>query len=590
MALVNIKIEGKSYQVDSSLTVLEACRKCGYNVPSLCSFHHGRCSLASCRVCLVEVVGARGLVASCAAPVTEGMEIIISSQKATDARRNSVELILSNHEKNCLQCPKNGKCELLEVSKMVGAREGKFIGQQTKATYDEVAPGIVRNTGKCILCGRCIETCKELQGIGILGFEKRGFKTFVGPAENRSFANSPCMQCGQCVLVCPTGALMEHDEIHLVDEAKRQGKFVVCQVAPAVRSAIAEEFDEKIGTNGTKKMIAALHRLGFNRVFDVNFGADLTIMEEGYELLHRIKNGGVLPQITSCSPGWINYMEYFYPEVIPNMSTCKSPHQMQGAITKTYFAKVHNLDPKDIFVVSIMPCTAKKFEKSRPEMEVDGIRDVDAVLTTRELARMIKRAGINWKRLPEDEEFDQDLLGEYSGAGVIFGVTGGVMEAALRTAYFVLTGKEHEKIAFEAVRGLEGIKEATIDINGLPVKVAVCSGMKNAKVLLDQVKEGQSPYHFIEIMGCPGGCINGGGQPYVKPMFLPNEDDNILETYRQKRASVLYSEDERQVVRQSHNNKDIQKLYRDFLGEPLSELSEKLLHTHYNANREKFPR
>ena len=589
MALVNIKIEGKSYQVDSSLTVLEACRKCGYNIPSLCSFHHGRCSLASCRVCLVEVVGARGLVASCAAPVTEGMEIIISSQKATDARRNSVELLLSNHQKNCLQCPKNGQCELLEVSKMVGARDGKFIGQQTEATLDEVAPGIIRNSGKCILCGRCIETCKDLQGIGILGFEKRGFKTFVAPAQNRSFANSPCMQCGQCVLVCPTGALMEHDEIHLVDEAKRQGKFVVCQVAPAVRSAIAEEFGEKIGTNGTKKMIAALHRLGFNRVFDVNFGADLTIMEEGYELLHRIKNGGVLPQITSCSPGWINYMEYFYPEVIPNMSSCKSPHQMQGAITKTYFAKVHNLDPKDIFVVSIMPCTAKKFEKSRSEMEVDGIRDVDAVLTTRELGRMIKRAGINWKLLPEDEEFDQDLLGEYSGAGVIFGVTGGVMEAALRTAYFALTGKEHEKIAFEAVRGLEGIKEATININGLDVKVAVCSGMKNAKVLLDQVKAGKSPYHFIEIMGCPGGCINGGGQPYVKPMFLPNEDDDILETYRAKRASVLYSEDERQKVRQSHNNPDIQKLYKDFLGEPLSELSHKLLHTHYNGKRERFP-
>ena len=589
MALVNIKIEGKSYQVDSSLTILEACRKCGYNIPSLCSFHHGRCSLASCRVCLVEVVGARGLVASCAAPVSEGMEIIISSQKATDARRNSVELLLSNHQKNCLQCPKNGQCELLEVSKMVGARDGKFIGKQTEATIDEVAPGIIRNSGKCILCGRCIETCKDLQGIGILGFEKRGFKTIVAPAQNRSFAHSPCMQCGQCVLVCPTGALMEHDEIHLVDEAKRQGKYIVCQVAPAVRSAIAEEFGEKIGTNGTKKMIAALHRLGFNRVFDVNFGADLTIMEEGYELLHRIKNGGVLPQITSCSPGWINYMEYFYPEVIPNMSSCKSPHQMQGAITKTYFAKTHNIDPKDIFVVSIMPCTAKKFEKSRSEMEVDGIRDVDAVLTTRELGRMIKRAGINWKLLPEDEEFDQDLLGEYSGAGVIFGVTGGVMEAALRTAYFVLTGKEHEKIAFEAVRGLEGIKEATIDINGLAVKVAVCSGMKNAKVLLDQIKAGKSPYHFIEIMGCPGGCINGGGQPYVKPMFLPNEDDNILETYRAKRASVLYSEDERQVVRQSHNNKDIQKLYKDFLGEPLSELSHKLLHTHYNSKREKFP-
>lgn len=590
MALVNIKIEGKSYQVDSSLTVLEACRKCGYNIPSLCSFHKGRCSLASCRVCLVEVVGARGLVASCAAPVSEGMEIIISSQKAIDARRNSVELILSNHQKNCLQCPKNGQCELLEVSKMVGARDGKFIGVQTPATIDEVAPGIIRNSGKCILCGRCIETCKELQGIGILGFEKRGFKTFVAPAENRSFAKSPCMQCGQCVLVCPTGALMEHDEIHLVDEAKRQGKFIVCQVAPAVRSAIAEEFGEKIGTNGTKKMIAALHRLGFNRVFDVNFGADLTIMEEGYELIERIKKGGVLPQITSCSPGWINYMEYFYLEVIPNMSTCKSPHQMQGAITKSYFAKVHNLDPKDIFVVSIMPCTAKKFEKSRPEMEVDGIRDVDAVLTTRELGRLIKRAGINWKLLPENEEFDQDLLGEYSGAGVIFGVTGGVMEAALRTAYFVLTGKEHEKIAFEAVRGLEGIKEASIDINGTTINVAVCSGMKNAKVLLEDVKAGKSKYHFIEIMGCPGGCINGGGQPYVKPMFLPNEDDDILETYRAKRASVLYSEDERQKVRQSHNNPDIQKLYKDYLGEPLSELSEKLLHTHYNANREKFPR
>ena len=337
-------------------------------------------------------------------------------------------------------------------------------------------------------------------------------------------------------------------------------------------------------------MIAALHRLGFNRVFDVNFGADLTIMEEGYELIERIKKGGVLPQITSCSPGWVNYMEYFYPEVIPNMSTCKSPHQMQGAITKSYFAKVHNLDPKDIFVVSIMPCTAKKFEKSRPEMEVNGIRDVDAVLTTRELGRMIKRSGINWKLLPENEEFDQDLLGEYSGAGVIFGVTGGVMEAALRTAYFVLTGKEHEKIAFEAVRGLEGIKEASIDINGTTINVAVCSGMKNAKVLLDDVKDGKSKYHFIEIMGCPGGCINGGGQPYVKPMFLPNEDDNILETYRAKRASVLYSEDERQKVRQSHNNPDIQKLYKDYLGEPLSELSEKLLHTHYNANREKFPR
>ena len=589
MALVNIKIEGKSYQVEDSLTVLEACRKCGYNIPSLCSFMDGRCSLASCRVCLVEVKGARGLVASCAYPVNEGMEISISSPKATAARRTSVELLLSNHQKNCLQCEKNGKCELLEVSKMVGARNGKYLGVQTKATLDEVAPGLVRNTGKCILCGRCIETCKQLQGIGILGFENRGFKTIVSPAQNRSFANSPCMQCGQCVLVCPTGALMEHSEIDKVDQAFKDGKFVVCQVAPAVRAAIAEEFGEKIGTNGTGKMIAALHRLGFNRVFDVNFGADLTIMEEGNELIHRIKNGGVLPQITSCSPGWINYMEYYYSDIIPHVSTCKSPHTMQGAITKSYFAETHNIDPKDIYVVSIMPCTAKKYEKSRKEMEVNGVRDVDAVLTTREIARMIKRVGINWSKLPEDEQFDQDLLGQYSGAGVIFGVTGGVMEAALRTAYNVLTGKEYGPIVFDNVRGLAGVREASVDVDGTILKVAIASGMANAKILLDEVRNGTSPYAFIEIMGCPGGCINGGGQPYVKPMFLPNEDDNILETYKQKRASVLYSEDERQVVRQSHNNPDIIALYKNYLGHPLSERAEELLHTHYEAHRERFP-
>ena len=589
MALVNIKIEGKSYQVEDSLTVLEACRKCGYNIPSLCSFMDGRCSLASCRVCLVEVKGARGLVASCAYPVNEGMEISISSPKATAARRTSVELLLSNHQKNCLQCEKNGKCELLEVAKMVGARNGKYLGVQTKATLDEVAPGLVRNTGKCILCGRCIETCKQLQGIGILGFENRGFKTIVSPAQNRSFADSPCMQCGQCVLVCPTGALMEHSEIDKVDQAFKDGKFVVCQVAPAVRAAIAEEFGEKIGTNGTGKMIAALHRLGFNRVFDVNFGADLTIMEEGNELIHRIKNGGVLPQITSCSPGWINYMEYYYSDIIPHISTCKSPHTMQGAITKSYFAETHNIDPKDIYVVSIMPCTAKKYEKSRKEMEVNGVRDVDAVLTTREIARMIKRVGINWSKLPEDEQFDQDLLGQYSGAGVIFGVTGGVMEAALRTAYNVLTGKEYGPIVFDNVRGLAGVREASVDVDGTILKVAIASGMANAKILLDEVRNGTSPYAFIEIMGCPGGCINGGGQPYVKPMFLPNEDDDILETYKQKRASVLYSEDERQVVRQSHNNPDIIALYKNYLGHPLSERAEELLHTHYEAHRERFP-
>ena len=585
MALVNIKIEGQSYQVDSSLTVLEACKKCGYNIPSLCAFNHGKCSLASCRVCLVEVKGARGLVASCAAPVSEGMEITISSAKATEARRASVELILSNHHKNCLQCPKNGHCELLAVAEMVGARDGMFEGEQTPATVDELAPGLIRDTGKCILCGRCIERCKEAQGISILGFENRGFKTIVAPVQNRSFAESPCLQCGQCVNVCPTGALMEHSEIDKVDAAFKAGKFVVVQTAPAVRAAIAEEFGEPIGTTGTGKMVAALHRLGFHRVFDTNFAADLTIMEEAHELLVRItKKTAPLPQITSCSPGWINYLEYFYPEVIPNVSTCKSPHMMMGAIVKSYFAKAHDLDPNNIFVVSVMPCTAKKYERQRQQMP----NDVDAVLTTRELAKLIKRSGINWAKLP-DEEFDNDLLGDYSGAGVIFGVTGGVMEAALRTAYFWLTGKEYGPINFHEVRGLEAVKEADINVEGTVVKVAVTSGMKNAKALLDQVKAGTSPYAFIEIMCCPGGCINGGGQPFVHPTLLPNEDDDILDTYRAKRASVLYSEDERLVIRQSHNNKDIQKLYKDYLGEPGSELAEELLHTSYVANRARYP-
>lgn len=586
MSLVNIKINGQPYQVESGLTVLEAARKCGYVVPSLCAFNHGKCSLASCRVCLVEVVGARGLVASCVYPVNEGMEIITNSQKAVEARRASVELILSNHQKNCLQCPKQGKCELLEVANIVGARDQKFMGEQSPATVDELAPGLMRNTAKCILCGRCIERCKEAHGISILGFENRGFKAIVAPAQNRSFAESPCLQCGQCVNVCPTGALYENEEIAKVDAAFKAGKKVIVQTAPAVRAAIAEEFGEPIGsTTGTGKMVAALRRLGFYRVFDTNFGADLTIMEEAHELMDRItKKTAPLPQITSCSPGWINYLEYFYPEVIPNVSSCKSPHMMVGAIVKSYFAKKHELDPKDIFVVSVMPCTAKKYERQRKEMP----NDVDAVLTTRELAKMIKRAGIVWNKLP-DEEFDNDLLGEYSGAGVIFGVTGGVMEAALRTAYFWLTGKEYKEINFTAVRGLEGVKEAALNINGTEIKVAVTSGMANAKKLLDQIKDGTSPYAFIEVMCCPGGCINGGGQPFVKPIFLPNEDDDILETYRAKRASVLYSEDERLVIRQSHNNKDIQKLYADFLGEPGSELAEELLHTSYNAKREKFP-
>ena len=586
--LVNIKIEGIPYQVEEGITILEAARRCGYEIPSLCSFNHGECSLASCRVCLVEATGARGLVASCVYPVNEGMEIKISSPKAVTARRTSVELLLSNHNMNCQQCVKNGHCELLHVANITGAREGAYQGVKTEPTLDKIGPGIMRDTSKCILCGRCIERCKKAQGIGILGFENRGFKTIVGPVENRSFSEVPCLQCGQCTLVCPTGALMEISEIDKVDAAMAAGKIVVVQTAPAVRATIAEEFGAPIGTTGTGKMVAALHRLGFYRVYDTNFGADLTIMEEATELLNRIKNHGVLPQITSCSPGWINYMEYFYPDVIPNVSTCKSPHEMLGAVIKSYWAEKKGIDPSNIFTVSIMPCIAKKTEEARPQNSAAGLRDVDAVLTTRELARLIKRSGINWDKLPE-EEFDQDLLGDYTGAAVIFGVTGGVMEAALRTAYHALTGKEANLLAFTAVRGQEAVKEASLDINGITLRVAVASGMKNAKPLLDDVRNGKSPYAFIEIMCCPGGCINGGGQPYVKPVFLPHEDLDILDTYRAKRASVLYSEDERLAVHQSHNNVQIQALYKDYFGEPCSEKAEEYLHTSYNAKRVRYP-
>lgn len=588
MAKINIKIEGVPYQVEQGLTILEAAKACGYEIPSLCAYNHGECSRGSCRVCLVEATGARGLVASCVYPVAEGMEITISSPKAVQARRSSVELLLSNHNRNCQECDKNGKCELLHVAVLTGAREGIHSGEQTPVTVDKLTPSIKRDTSKCVLCGRCIERCKNAHGLSVLGFERRGFKTIVAPAENRSFANSPCILCGQCVSVCPTGALMEVSEIDKVDAAFKAGKYVVVQAAPAVRAALGEEFGMPIGSLVTGKMVAALRRLGFKKVFDTNFGADLTIMEEATELLGRVKDGGVLPMITSCSPGWINYAEYYYGDLLNHLSSCKSPHEMFGAILKTYYAEQNGINPEDIFVVSVMPCTAKKFEKERKELSTNGLKDVDAVLTTRELAKMIKRAGIMFNRLP-DEEFDNDIVGEYTGAGVIFGATGGVMEAALRTAAAVLDGKELEHVELKEVRGLEGIKEASYNLGGMEVRVAVAHGMKNAKVLLDQIREGKSPYHFIEIMGCPGGCVAGGGQPYVQPCFLPNEDADILDTFRAKRAAALYREDEGKPVRVSHKNSQVQKLYDEFLGEPNSHLAHELLHTHYTS-RTRFPK
>lgn len=587
MSKVNIKIEGKPYQVEDGMMILDAARQCGYEIPSLCSYNHGECSQGSCRVCLVEVKGIRGLVASCSYPVNEGMEITISSPAAIRARRSSVELILSNHSQNCQQCAKNGCCELLYVAKITGARENKFKGEKTPIHYDDLTPAIIRDSSKCILCGRCIERCKSAHGNGVLSFQQRGFKTIVAPAGGISLAESPCLMCGQCVSVCPTGALTTKSEIDKVYDAMASGKHVVVQTAPAVRATLGEEFGYPIGTPVTGKMVAALKRLGFAKVYDTDFGADLTIMEEATELVTRIQNHGVLPMITSCSPGWINYAETYYSDLLDHVSSCKSPHEMQGAIIKSYYALEKGIDPKDIFVVSVMPCTAKKYEKERPQLRnAEGLKDVDAVVTTRELAEMIRTAGILFNRLP-DEEYDQDIMGDYSGAGVIFGVTGGVMEAALRTAYYFLEGKEHEPVEFKEVRGFEDIREAKFTLGGVDLNIAVTSGMKNASVLLDEIRAGKSKYQFIEIMCCPGGCINGGGQPIVRHPFLPNEDVDIIDTYRAKRARALYSEDERQKVRQSHNNPQIQELYSKYLEKPGSQRAHELLHTTY-AERKPF--
>lgn len=570
--MINVKIEGKSYQFEEGLTILEATKKAGFNVPTLC-YYKNLVNSASCRVCLVEVKGARTLVTSCNTIINEGMEISINSERAYEARRKSVKLLLSNHINECTSCKANGKCELQSVAKILGIEANDFPGSKTERTIDIVSPTIQRDTGKCILCGRCIEACKKYQGIGILAFQKRGFKTIVGPAENRSFSEVPCMYCGQCVNVCPTGALSVKEEYLNILKAKKEGKFMIAQAAPAVRAALGEEFGLPIGTAVTGKMIASLRKLGFDRVFDVNFGADLTIMEEHTELIERIKNGGKLPMITSCSPGWVRYCEFFYPELIENLSTCKSPNMMQAAIIKSYFAKKHNLKPEDIYLVSVMPCSAKKYENIRDEMEFN----LDCVITTRELAEFIKGSGIDFNNL-EDEQWDNDLLGEYSGAGVIFGASGGVMEAALRTAYHTLTGKDYEEVIFPQVRAESGIKEATIEINGIKLNVAVASSMHYAKPLLEDIKKGTSKYHFIEIMGCPSGCINGGGQPFVK-----NDPD-----YINKRRKALYNEDERNKIRFSYKNPDIIKLYEDYLGKPCGEKSHHLLHTKY-FKKEKYP-
>lgn len=581
MGKIRVMINNRTVETYEGKTILEVAKENGIHIPTLC-YLKNYTGTGACRVCQVEVEGAKSLVAACVYPARDGMVIKTNSMRALDARRRVVELIVSNHSKDCLSCIRNTNCELQRLCQELGVREDAFKGEKTTPTFDNFSKGIVRDTSKCILCGRCVEACKKHQGLGVLGYMNRGFKTKVGPVFDLSLNDVNCMQCGQCVNVCPVGALFEKEEIHNVIEALNDPrKHVVVQTAPAVRASLGEEFGMPIGTRVTGKMVHALKLLGFDKVYDTNFAADLTIMEEAYELIHRIGENGTLPMITSCSPGWINYVEKNYPELLDNLSTCKSPHMMMGAIIKSYYAKINKIDPKDIYVVSIMPCTAKKGEKDREEMNVDGIRDVDAVLTTRELGKLIKMFGIDFTNL-KDEEFDEDLLGEYSGAGVLFGASGGVMEAALRTAADVLTGEDVEDIEYHSVRGERGLKEATIRLDDITLKVAVAHSMELAKPLLEEIKNGTSPYQFIEIMGCPGGCVNGGGQSYINAAIRNSGYD-----YLSARARALYDEDNAMPVRKSHKNSQIQKLYAEFLGKPNSELSHKLLHTHYHS-KEKY--
>jgi len=579
--MVTLTIDGIKVTVPSEYTILEAARSAGISIPTLC-YLKGVNEVGACRVCLVEVVGARALSAACVQPVGEGMVVNTNNTRVRTTRKSTLELILSDHNTNCLECIRNQNCELQTLSNVYGIRGNAFNGKKSMGDIDDKSFSIVRDPSKCILCGRCVAACAK-QEIGALSFINRGFETKIGPAYDVSMADAPCVYCGQCIIACPVGALYEkEDSIRVWDAINDPKKHVVMQVAPAVRAAIGEEFGLPVGTRATGKMFAAMKRFGANKVYDTNFAADLTIMEEGTELLSRITNGGVLPMITSCSPGWIRFAEFYYPEFLPNLSTCKSPHQMMGAIIKTYYAKQNNLDPKDIFVVSVMPCTSKKSEAARDEMENEGLRDVDAVITTRELARMIREAGIDFNSLP-DEGPDQDLLGEYTGAGVIFGVTGGVMEAAIRTVADILNETDAPVINFNEIRGIKGVKEAQLTVGGIPVRIAIAHSTSSARRLLDAIRNGTAPeYTFIEVMGCSGGCVCGGGQPQISAQDLMDID------VRTERAKALYQEDEILPERKSHKNSQVSKLYTDFLGTPNGHLSHELLHTCYKK-KEVYP-
>ena len=574
--MVNLKINGQDVTVPAGTTVLEAARTAGIDIPTLC-YLKDVSQTGSCRMCLVEIKGGRALQAACVYPVAEGLEVYTNTPAVRNARKVVLELILSNHDRKCLTCERNRNCELQTLADELGVTEIHYEGVRNEYDVDELSPSIVRDNNKCILCRRCVNMCKNIQTVGAIDAIDRGFKTSIGCAFEKSLGEVSCVNCGQCIAVCPVGALREKDATDDVWAAlANPDKHVVVQAAPAVRAALGEEFGYEMGTPVTGKMAAALRRLGFDKVFDTDFAADLTIMEEGTELLHRIQNGGVLPMITSCSPGWIKFCEHNFPEMLENLSSCKSPHEMYGAVIKSYYAEKAGIDPKDIFVVSVMPCTAKKYEAQREELGVNGLQDVDSVLTTRELAKMIKEAGIRFTELP-DEVFDDPFGEAATGAGVIFGATGGVMEAAIRTVADILDNTSHSEVEYEAVRGLEGIKLASVEAGGKTIRAAVAHGLGNARELLNKVKSGEVEVDFIEIMGCPGGCVNGGGQPIV------SSKDRMDKDIRAERAKALYSEDKNLPLRKSHDNPFIKKIYEEYFEEPGSHKAHNLLHTHYIA-------